>query len=108
MTIAYNHRGGHGVCYTVLAVSVTKTSRAAMRQSMLTDDSLCMNTSPTRCVRGEAHDVANSGDGSTARPSLCFRVSLQMAERETEVMGGRLVPSTSRVLRKFAPRDLIS
>ena len=86
MTIAYNHRGGHGVCYTVLAVSVTKTSRAAMRQSMLTDDSLCMNTSPTRCVRGEAHDVANSGDGSTARPSLCLRVSLQMAERETEVM----------------------
>ena len=56
-----------------------------MRQSMLTDDSLCMNTSPTRCVRGEAHDVANSGDGSTARPR-CFRVSLQMAERETEVM----------------------
>ena len=107
MTIAYNHRGGHGVCYTVLAVSVTKTSRSL--SELLPR---MMGGGPTRCVRGEAHDVANSGlggGGEAARPSL-LATGLPPDGRTGDRGDGRgrLVPSTSRVLRKFAPRDLIS
>ena len=62
MTIAYNHRGGHGVCYTVLAVS--GPPRYIARQSMLTDDEVHKPLQPGAC--GEKRTTANGGDGSSA------------------------------------------